>query len=63
MTVAELIEELQKHPPHHVVVMATFEHPPPDCGGGPQERWSYLEHVDASSSVNTGPVIRLTAEY
>lgn len=63
MTVDELIRELQKYPAHHTVMLATFEPAPMDCGGGPQEVWSFIDTVGAASNVgNTGPIVRIVAE-
>ena len=54
MTVAELIEELQKHPPHHVVVLSYED----------GEYYEYsIESVEGESDVpGSGCIVRIVGE-
>jgi len=61
MTVAELIEELSKHPAHHTVVMETYEQ---DLeSGGMSTGWSFVGEVEGQSNVgDIGSIVRIIAE-
>lgn len=61
MTVAELIEELRKHPGHHTVMLETYD---TDLESGSQaEVWSFIGEIAGQSGIDAiGPVVRIVAE-
>lgn len=61
MTVAELIEELSKHPGHHTVMLETYD-PNLDTGCD-DEVWSFVGEVEGQSCVgDIGPIVKISAE-
>lgn len=60
MTVAELIEELSKHPQHHTVLLETSREDPHT--GATSDEWHFVGEVEGQNPTGIGPVVRIVAE-